>query len=185
MGALRDDVRDQTRVLADRSWRVELFVDKQRVAAGRFAMVTRKNLDAEIRTWLADRSAPTHHIAPLGGRVTSLRLFADDGGRSTDRRYTRQFPRATRIGWDLDVAHAAPRRWVPLTFEARWLETGPGIERLVARTVSQTGVAADWRNTRFSEDSGPSSSRGWPAGNFRLDVYLDGKKVASEPFEIR
>jgi hypothetical protein len=49
--------------------------------------------------------------------------------------------------------------------------------------VSQRGIPGDWKNVRFNDDSG--SSRGWPSGTFRLDVYLDGSKVASAPFEIR
>jgi hypothetical protein len=170
------------------AYRVDLFVDKQRIATGAFSMLGKNDIDGEMRARASDESAPTGSITPLKGRVNSLRFFdaGPPASRAAQRRYASQFPRATRsIGWEIDVKHAASGRWLPVTFEAFWYYVDRGGRRLVQRKVLQTAVLADWTDTHFFDDSDPSSTGSWQTGSYRVELYVEGKKVASASFEIR
>jgi hypothetical protein len=171
------------------TYRVDLFVDKQRIATGSFSMLGKDDLDGEMRARMSDESAPTGYLTSLKGRVNSLRFF--DAGppapRAAQRRYSSQFPRATTrtIGWDIDVKHPASGRWLPVTFEAFWYRAERGSRRLVQRKVLQAAVPADWADTHFYDESDSTSPGSWQTATYRVELYVEGKKVASGSFEIR
>jgi hypothetical protein len=50
-------------------YRVDLFVDKQRIATDSFSMLGKDDLDGEMWARMSDESAPTRYITSLKGRV--------------------------------------------------------------------------------------------------------------------
>jgi len=184
------------------TYQVDLFVEKQRVATGWFSMLVKEQIYGEVQAKTLDRSAPTGAIASLKAEVASLRFF-EAGATSpprAQRGYATQFPLATtrNIVWEVDLRHAAPGRWVPVTFEALLYLADAGGERVVQRKVLQSAVPADWSDTYHLDHFGwyndyyydragstTSSPRRWLPGSYRVDLYVANRMITSGSFEMR
>jgi len=181
------------------SYQVDLLVEKRRVATGRFGMMAKDDIYAELRTRSLDRSSPSHYIASLKAKVDSLRFF-ESGAEAPppeQRRYSSHFSETTtrNIVWEIDLKHGAPGHWVPVTFEALLYLAESSRDRLIQRKVLQSAVPGDWSDTYHMDHfgwynpyywgrAGSAALRSWQAGAFRVDLYLEGKKVASGSFQI-
>jgi hypothetical protein len=184
------------------AYRVDLFVDRQLVASGTFEMRAKEDIYGKVAAKARDRSSPIGTIPALEARVASLRFFeAGDvlPPAANQRRHATTFPQAgTRnIFWQVDLAHEAPERWIPVTFEALLYFTDAGRERVIQRKVFQAAVPGDWSNTSYADwfgwsndyywDRGGSTTRSprrWLPGTYRVDLYVADQKVASGSFEI-
>lgn len=173
-------------------YQVDLFIDKQYVAAGSFRMGEKNEIYGEVGRRVRDTAPPTNAIAALEARVDRVRFF------SQPRKYGTQFPRSSDwIAWEIDLTHRAPGRWVPLVFEALLYLNQNGKDYLVQRRIlgSSVGPAIDdsnhfdsfsWVNDYYFYRTGNSSKSpgAWLPGRYRLDVFLGDEKIASSGFGI-
>jgi hypothetical protein len=156
----------------------------------------------EVQAKATDRSAPVGVIRALDAKVTALRFFESGATLppAVERRYTTRFPLATTrfVVGELDLAHPAPARWLPVPIEALLFFRDAAGERVIQRRVFQTAAAADRSNTYHMDFFGweddyyygragstTQSPRRWLPGSYRVDLYVTDVKVASGSFEIR
>ena len=183
------------------TYEVQLFVNKALIAAGQFDMREKDEIYKDVQAKAFDRSVPRGAIAALNARVASLRFFETGAFAPpmAERRYTAQFGRTTtrNVGWQMDLTHPAPGRWVPLVFEALLYHAGGGA-RLMQRKVYQSAAPAEWADTYYFDAFGwdnlyyyerkgasTASPRAWLSGRYRVDLYVADEKVASGSFEVR
>ena len=184
-------------------YEVKLLVDQRLVASGTFSMRDKNDVYGEVAARARDRSAPSGTIPALEARVASLRFFESGDVQppvTSQRRYASSFPQAgTRnVFWQIDLKHEAADRWLPVTFEAPLFFTEAGRERVIQRKVLQAAAPGDWSNTSYADWFGWSndyywdragsttpSPRRWLPGTYRVDLHVDGTKVASGSFEVR
>jgi len=173
-------------------YQVDLYIDKQYVAAGHFRMAEKNKIYGEVSDKMRNGAAPTNAVAPLGAKVDRVRFF------NPARKYGTQFPRdSASVGWEVDLDHKAPGRWVPLVFEALLYLNQNGKDHLIQRRVLGSGVGpavddskhADsfsWTNDYYYDRTGATtkSPRAWLPGRYRLDVFLGDEKIASGGFGI-
>ena len=184
------------------AYQVDILVNQRRVATGWFAMRAKDEIYGEVRAKTLDRSLPANVVAPLGAKVTALKFFetGDTAPPQGQRSYATQFPKATarNIVWELDLAHRAPGRWLPLPIEALLYFKDAAGDHIVQRKVLQSAVPADWSDTYHMDYFGwgndyyyyragttTPSPRAWMAGAYRVDLYVLDTKIASGSFEIR
>jgi hypothetical protein len=168
-------------------------------------MDAKDQIYGEVEEKAADAASPPVGVVPaLGAKVTSLRFFEADAAAIPSpgqRSYATQFAAAEGrdIGWELDLAHAAPHRWVPLPIEALlYFRGADGEERIMQRKVLQSAVPADARDTRHTDSFGwenayyydragatTRSPRRWLPGTYWVDLYVLGQKIAGGSFEVR
>ena len=175
------------------SYRVDILIDQQPVATGYFRMGAKNNIYAEVRERMRDTSAPRNAIPTLGARVAGVR-FSDTQAKG----YATRFQRGVKeIGWELELNHRAPGRWVPLTFEALLYVNADGSDRLVQRRVVQSSVAVsradsrhtgvfNWASDYYYYRTGAASPapRAWLPGRYRMDLFVGVVKAASGTFQI-
>jgi len=184
------------------TYQVDILVNQRRVATGWFAMRAKNEIYGEVAAKTRDRSSPANVIAPLGAKVTALKFFeaGDTAPPQGQRSYATQFAKASvrNIVWELDLAHSAPGRWLPLPIEALLYFKDAAGDHVVQRKVLQSAVPADWSDTYDMDYFGwkndyyyyragttTPSPRTWLPGSYRVDLYVLDTKVASGSFEIR
>jgi hypothetical protein len=184
------------------AYEVDILVDKRLVATGVFRMDEKDRIYGEVQAKAADRSAPVGAIRALDAKVTALRFF--EAGATlppaSQRRYTTRFPLATtrNVVWELDLAHPAPGRWLPVPIEALLFFRDAAGERVVQRRVFHSAAPANWSDTYHMDffgweddyyyDRAGSTTRSpgrWLPGSYRVDLYVADTKVASGSFELR
>jgi hypothetical protein len=184
------------------TYEVDILVDKRLVATGVFRMDEKDHIYGEVQAKAADRSAPVGVIRALDAKVTALRFFESGATLppTAGRRYTTRFPLPTTrfVVWELDLAHPAPGRWLPVPIEALLFFRDAAGERVIQRRVFQTAAPADrsdtyhmdffgWEDDYYYGRAGSTtqSPRRWLPGSYRVDLYVADVKVASGSFEIR
>ena len=181
-------------------YQVDILVDKQTVATGRFAMWEKGEIYGEVEEKTRDRSSPAGGIAAVNAKVASLRFFETgvDVLPQKDRRYGTRFPLMTthNMGWELNLSHAVTRQWQPLPIEALLYVTDGQGPRVMQRRVMQSAVPAGWPNTShvglfawdddyYYQRAGNGRSPGkWLPGSYRVDLYVHNRKIASGAFEV-
>jgi hypothetical protein len=181
-------------------YQVDILVDKQTVATGRFAMWGKDEIYGEVEEKTRDRALPAGGIAAVNAKVASLRFFETgvDVLPQRDRRYGTRFPLMTapNVGWELKLSHAVTRQWLPLPIEALLYVTDGQGQRVMQRRVMQSAVPAGWPNTShvdlfawdddyYYQRAGNGRSPGkWLPGSYRVDLYVQNRKIASGAFEV-
>ena len=107
-------------------------------------------------------------------------------------------PRHRNVVWELDLAHPAPGRWLPVPVEALLFFRDAAGERVVQRRVLHSAAPANWSDTYHMDffgweddyyyDRAGSTARSpgrWLPGSYRVDLYVADTKIASGSFELR
>jgi hypothetical protein len=126
-------------------------------------------------------------IDSLKAKVTEVKFF--EGGENPpakdQRSYGARFSRtATRyVYFELDLEHPKPATRQDFIVESRWF--GPLGEEIF-RGHLQTGISEDWTSSWHMYGYGwkETSSSTWAAGDYSVDLYVDGIKIASGSFSI-
>jgi hypothetical protein len=182
------------------SYHVDLYVEGNMIASGSFEIYKTENFgllkdtnkkwlfDEEINKRMFDTSAPTNLISSIKAQVTSLKFFESgyDMTPHEERVYKNRFAKSdTRyIFWELNLEHPAPGRWVNLPLEVFWYRTDTNPITLVKRQVHQTSLQSDWTWSYHNNSYGWDEPGRWEVGSYQIDVFVEGKKVASGTFEI-
>lgn len=131
-------------------------------------------------------SSSRGYIRAINGNVKEVVFFESgfDPPDKKDRVYRKNFSRTqTRfINWELRCELPAPGRRIDFAIEAIWYSGDNEIWR--HRTNSY--VLADWTESWHNYSFGwkEVSNNTWKAGNYRVDFYADGEKIASGTFSI-
>jgi tetratricopeptide (TPR) repeat protein len=121
----------------------------------------------------------------LNLRVTSLRFF--EGGYSPppleQRVYSNRFDKSkTRyVNWELKLEFPAPGRRVSFPIEQFWYRADGS---LVTRQTWQASIEPNWTWSYHNHGYGRNNPDNWGAGPYRVDLYVEGQKLASGSFEI-
>jgi hypothetical protein len=191
-----DDMEEERRKLADEKERLrrekELIAEQNALAESRRKMEEERRKLEEERQRLAslpkeDTVRGTRAIGFLNAKVTEVKFF--EGGYDVppkdQRVYRSSFPRTgTRyVTWELNLVHPAPGIKKNFVIEHIWFYPN-GAEMF--RSSFQSYVQADWVNSYHNSGYGwkEKSASTWVAGAYRVDLYVDGVKIASEKFNI-
>ncbi len=135
----------------------------------------------------ADPARGTKYISSLKAKVTEVRFFESgfDSPPLNQRSYRNSFSRTnTRyVVWELNLEHPAPGERKDFTVDNIWFNAY-GTE--IFRNSFNTHIAPEWGSSYHNSGYGwrnPSTTT-WSAGTYRVDLYVEGIKIASESFTV-
>ncbi|MBP7341892.1 MAG: caspase domain-containing protein [Smithellaceae bacterium] len=151
----------------------------------------RKKLEEE-RQRLASLPKPdpaggARHIASMNAKVTAVKLFESPytAPPKEQRSYRTSFSRTnTRyVVWELNLSFPAQGQRKDFAVEHIWFNPH-GTE--IFRSVFNGYVLGDWTWSYHNTGYGwrEVSNTTWIAGRYRVDLYVDGVKIASEFFTM-
>jgi hypothetical protein len=100
--------------------------------------------------------------------------------------YARRFASETSryINWELHLSHPAPERRVDFSIIAVYYRVNvPSWEEIWRGTLYANVEKGRLRSTHAWGIS-PNDSKSWEIGTYRVDLYVEGKNIASEQFQI-
>jgi uncharacterized caspase-like protein len=134
----------------------------------------------------ADPSQDAGYVNVLNGRVKYVQFF-ESGYNHPDvkeRVYRKSFSRTqTRyVNWEVHFDHAAMGRRVDYKIESIWYRGNTEIWRAVCDSYAQP----DWVNSYWAQGYGWNNygSNTWTAGNYHVDLYIEGSKIITGYFTI-
>lgn len=126
-------------------------------------------------------------IDSLNAKVTEVKLYEGgyNGPPKRQRSYRTSFSRtATRyVYYELNLKHPMPFMRKDFTIESVWFNPS-GHE--IFRKNNQSYIKDNWTSSHHTSGYGwrQTSSSYWSSGAYRVDLYVNGKKIASEKFTI-
>jgi len=153
-------------------YRVDFFVDDgHKVAVGTFEV-------------FEGDAPPSMYIESINARVYWLQFFEGPLIRpNNDYSYASQFSRRTArsINWALELTY--PMRNTRADFSIRQVWTKP--DGTVDHDSSfPTYVDSGWYGSSPRAGWDDSGGSGWSLGAYRVDLYVDNRKIASGTFEV-
>ena len=129
--------------------------------------------------------AASGHIPSLNAKVTALRFFETPYTMvpREKREYANRFGKGEVrfIGWELSLEFPSPGRQVDFPIEQVWYRADGTV---FARQTLQTHMEAAWTSSFHYQSWGWNNRGNWPAGAYRVDLYVGGQKAASGSFKI-
>ncbi len=135
-----------------------------------------------------DPTKGTRFIDFINATVTQVKFFEGpyDSPARDLRSYRTSFSRtSTRfVHWELDLQYPPPGVRKNFFIEHIWYN--PYGKEFGRGTLNNQYVLADWGNSYHVHSFGwkDAASSGWIAGTYRVDLYVNGVKIASENFDI-
>jgi hypothetical protein len=133
----------------------------------------------------ARAQGPTGFIPSLDARVTSVRFFETPHEFTPrgKRVYANWFERASArfIAWELNLDHPAPTSRKSFSVEQVWSRSDGTI---LARQTQQTSVEPGWTSSYHQHSWGWWNVDSWAAGVYRVNLFVDGQRVATGTFTI-
>ena len=131
-------------------------------------------------------AAPSGYIPLLNARVTNLRFC--EGGydappQQAQRTYSHSFAKAkTRsIYYELNLSYPVLKRRVNFDIDTTWYGPDGGI---FGKTTNHCWAEAGWTDSNCCFGRGWNESGHFTTGNYRVDLFVQGGKVASGSFDI-
>lgn len=170
----------------------ELLAEKNALAEARRKMEEEKRKLDEERLRLAsipkvDSVRGIRSIPSLNATVSEVKFFESpyDAPPKDDRVYRTSFSRTNSryIVWELNLTHPAPGKKVDFVIDHIWYNpNGTEIFRGSFKSYIDATWTTSYRNTGYGWRE--ASSNTWTAGTYRVDLYVEGAKVASDSFTI-
>jgi hypothetical protein len=191
-----DDLADEKRKITEEEEKIrrekELLEEKKALAETKRRIEEERRKLEEEKQKLAyvpkvDPAKGTRFIDILNATVTNVRFFEgpDDMPAYGKRSYLTGFSRTrTRfINWELNLQHPAPGRRIDFTIEHIYFDP---YGKEINRASQNTYILENWTNSYHQYGYGwkVASSNGWFAGTYRVDLYVNGVKIASESFNV-
>ena len=190
---LKEDVsadleNEQLKIAAER----EKLRQEKELHEQRKALAEEKRKLEEERKQLAyvpkvDPAKGTRFIDYINAKVTEVRFF--EGSYNTpdrgERSYQTSFSRTTTryINWELNLQFPTPGVRKDFGIESIWFNPyGKEIHRGTWNTYILENWISSWHNHGYGWRE--ASSSGWVAGTYRVDLYVNSVKIASENFNI-
>jgi len=166
-------------------YKVELYVKGEKIAEDSFEIYEAGTSSESVTDKSKDSESPTGSIPSLNATVTALKFFegSTNAPPREQRVYANRFDKSkTRyIFWELNLEHPAQGHPVDFSIEAIWYRPNNSVLR---RQTLQTSLEADWTWSYHQWGFGWDKPGNWEVGSYQVDLYVDGKKVASDVFEV-
>jgi hypothetical protein len=183
------------------TYRIDLYVEGKKIASKQFHTYTLSELstppptatptpEPPTATPNANLTLPDPYIPSLNARVIALRFY-ESGNEDLPREeivYQQRFASDTTryINWELDLEYPAPGRRTEFEITAIWYQDkGTSSWEEIYRRTRVAYVEADWTGSYHASGYGCDDPENcWEIGTYRIDLYVEGKKIASEQFHI-
>jgi hypothetical protein len=153
------------------TYRLELYVAGQKWTEGKFEVY-----DGE--------APPSGYVEPIDATVTSLSFYETPAETTPkdQRQYRTHFSRSARyIDWELNLAYPKMASLTPFTIHQVWRRPNGELEVNQDIILSiQPGWTKSWHNWGW----GTAKGGYWQPGTYRVDMYVDNRKIASGSFDI-
>jgi len=122
-------------------------------------------------------------------KVTSLRFF-ESGYNALPREqrvYSNRFDKSkTRyVHWELNLEFPAPGSRRSFVIEQSWYRAEGNLQvQLTRQQTSNISIEPNWTWLYYNHSYGWNNPGNWLAGSYRVDLYVEGQKLASGSFEI-
>lgn len=170
----------------------ELLAEKKALAETRRRMEeeTRKLNEEKLRLANAaktDAVRGTRSIDFLNAKVTYIKFFESgyDAPPVDQRSYRTSFSRTgTRyVSWEMTIEYPSPGKKKEFAIEHIWFNpSGTEIFRSTFNTYIMENWTFSYHNTGYGWREKSSST--WVAGAYRVDLYVEGVKIASDTFNM-
>ena len=170
----------------------ELLHEKNALAEARRKMEEEKRKLDEERIRIAsipkaDSTRGTRYIPSLNATVSEVKFFESgyDATPKDQRVYRTSFSRTNSryIAWELNLTHPAPGTKKNFVVDAIWFNAyGTEIFRASLNSYVDATWTTSYRNSGYGWREVSNST--WTAGTYRVDLYVEGTKVASENFSV-
>lgn len=130
-----------------------------------------------------DKALTLNRIDKLDAKVDSLKFYEGgyNGTARTDRVYLTSFSRNSRfVFWELNLTHPTRAAREDFTIDVTWYKDGV----FWADGPSKTYVEPNWATSFHNNGKGWSEPGKWETGDYRVDLFVDGKKIATGNFSI-
>lgn len=125
----------------------------------------------------------SREIKRLNAKVDSVKFYEGgySGTEKTLRVYSTTFTTASRfVYWELNLTHPSRPAKEAFTVQQVWYKDN--IEW--ARGTMNTFLDPTWVNSYHNDGRGWSDPYQWSPGNYRLELFVDGEKIASGYFTV-
>jgi len=147
-----------------------------------FERVKAGDKTAEVK---APASAPNSSraagIAKLNATVTALRFYLPTP--NDERVYRTRFPKSevSFVNWELELGFPDPRREVPLAVDGVLYRADGSLDiKGTAKGVIQPG----WTSVTITHGWGYQEAGKWPIETYRVELFIEGQKIATGSFEV-
>ena len=131
------------------------------------------------------KESAVNYISGLNAKASGLRFFetGKSGTQKKDRIYTYQFLNSDVrfICWELRLDHPASGRRIDFAINDIW--HGPDGELIKNRTRKYS-MTPGWIGSYYSGGHGKAFRWPWKCGEYHVDIFIEGQKVASGSFMI-
>lgn len=131
------------------------------------------------------RDSPSMYIDKIGGRIDSLRFFESgyDVQPFGKRAYATGFARTkTRyVNWEITCSFAARQRQVDFVINEYWYRSDGS---LYVKQDREFHVPAGWSSSYHHNRKGSRKAGNWRPDTYRVELFVEGKKVASGQFQV-
>lgn len=128
---------------------------------------------------------PRAEIPSLNATVNGLRFYESGQGfpPKKERVYRTEFShsQARFINWELDLKYPRPRQKTDFQIRAKYYRSGGKL--LWDQTVNSY-ISPKWTSSNHSGGYGSKDPGTWKAGKYRVELFVDGAKVASGNFTM-
>jgi len=191
-----NNLAEERRKLAEEKERLrrekELLEEKNTLAEAKRRMEEERRKLEEEKQRLAyvpkvDPAKGSRYIDFLNAKVSEVKFFEGgyDAPAKDQRVYRTGFPRTgTRfVNFELNLQFPAPGVRKDFDIESIWFNQ---YDKEIHRAYLKAHVLGNWDNSWHTQGYGwrEASSSGWVAGTHRVDLYVNGVKIASETFNI-
>lgn len=147
----------------------------------------RKSLEEAKQKLAHEPLAVAGFIRRINAKVTGVKFFETpyDTVPKDQRIYTRNFMtnRSRFISWEVLLEHPAAGRRVDFPIDAVWYDTNGSI---MTRQTRNAYIEAHWTTSWQTLSYGwrEFGTNTWKPGTYRVDLFVDGDKIASESFTM-
>ncbi len=124
-------------------------------------------------------------IPELQSWVEGVRFYADSGRKVPlkNRKYARTFPSSSTrfIRWELELGHKAPAQKTYFHIDAVWKDT-QGL--VIKKERKRFYIPVSDRSTYYNGAYGFAQPGRWRPGNYSVELFIQGKRVAAKEFMI-
>lgn len=156
-------------------YRVDIFYKDRKIASDYFEI-----------TESPGSSSKQYDVPSLKANVTKLNFFEKGAEKLPyeKREYTNVFSKRDShyIHWELNLEFPAPSKQREFEIIAEYTKEDGS---LFKRHTKSASIKKDWNSSWHSYGTGWETPGKWKPGKYRVDLFIEGTKIASGDFEIQ